>query len=221
MVSKAFIFAFAFCFFGNNAEAMSGEYSVEVISVAEDGAVKIKVSDSVPEITAEAVDAFFRGEGKYAAIILISMFLAVGVWAITDAIGDNFLFVLFPGRMNIYIVGEIKGNINYEKEFNEAERRLREAGFDNVVNPARLYDKNKKTLWNNFDAAKVRMANCNAVATFSYWNIDNKELSVAYSLNMRRNQIDDWVNSTWVRRKLKTIIKMIFRKENIKKSEAL
>ena len=47
-----------------------------------------------------------------------------------------------PGRrkMKYYISGPITGNADYKRQFDEAEETLRAAGFNDLVNPARLED---------------------------------------------------------------------------------
>jgi hypothetical protein len=40
--------------------------------------------------------------------------------------------------MTIYISGKITGNPNYEKDFEEADRKLRLAGYVDIINPVVL-----------------------------------------------------------------------------------
>jgi micrococcal nuclease len=49
MVSKAFIFAFAFCSCGNNAEAETVKYRADVIAVVDGDTVKIEFRGTIPQ----------------------------------------------------------------------------------------------------------------------------------------------------------------------------
>jgi hypothetical protein len=40
--------------------------------------------------------------------------------------------------MKLYICGQVTGDKNYQQKFQNAEMQLREAGYTDIVNPARL-----------------------------------------------------------------------------------
>jgi hypothetical protein len=97
--------------------------------------------------------------------------------------------------MKIYISGKITGDENYEAKFAEAERRLREAGFRDVVNPV-LFAKKDEDWKVSMRRDMAYLTHCDAVALLPDREGSHGvkiEVGLARELGISVRAIEDWI----------------------------
>jgi hypothetical protein len=97
--------------------------------------------------------------------------------------------------MKIYISGKITGDENHEAKFAEAERRLREAGFDDVVNPV-LFARQGENWKVSLRRDMAHLTYCDAVALLPDWEESRDvkiEVGLARELGISVRAIEDWI----------------------------
>jgi hypothetical protein len=143
--------------------------------------------------TAERVKAF-RQKARDQGRTQRSVYLPKGEPSPTSEELDYLLRRRNAAQIKLYICGQIAGDENYQQKFQDAEMKLREAGYTDIVNPVRLVPVG--TPWE--EAMRIclkAVLDCDGIALLPDWKASrgaSLEFTVANELGMEVDTLWLW-----------------------------